>query len=541
MYSIHFTRFLVAASASSALASYTLNPEDTYEGNTFFDKFNFYTGTDPTQGFVQYSDQTTASNSKLISINQGQQAYIGVDSTNTYDVNSHGRPSVRLETKKTYQYGLFVLDLAHMPSNTCGSWPAFWTTNDQDWPRWGEIDILENIHESPHSLEALHTVAGCSVTGNKLNNQMLGNQYTYNCDGSATTNQFGSQGLGQGCAAENTNPNNYGSEFNAVGGGVYAMEWTKQAISIWHFSRNVIPQDLASGTPNPSGWGQPVFTSAQGSCDIDGHFKDQKIILDHTFCGNWAGQDQLWQQTSCYKSNPTQYATCSSYVAANPAAYKESYWLVNSLKIYQDKTANPVATSQLSLASSATEFGSSANTVPIGQGRTVMSDPLTSDSSDSSAYTTDSGNDTTPATPDFSLPSGTSTSASPASAPSISETCLPLSQVNSSLTHPNSFSISAPLQSATASAASTGLGNFSNQTTIATKTFVPVSPSDIKTSTPHSAIATKTFVPVSPSDIKTSTPHSTGTYKLASRGFKTRVNNGGLLGFIAALAVRALF
>ncbi|POS87291.1 hypothetical protein EPUL_002273 [Erysiphe pulchra] len=345
MYLFHLITIWAFLLATAVSASYVLSPEDTYQGNTFFEKFNFFTAADPNAGFVQYLDQNTATNARLTSVNDAQQVYIGVDYENTYDVNgSRGRPSIRLETKKAYQYGLFVFDLAHMPANTCGKWSAFWTTNEQEWPRWGEIDIIENIHENNNTLEALHTTPGCSVAGNQISTQMTGKQTTYNCDGTATSSQYGAQGSGQGCVAENMSPNNYGRAFNDVGGGVYAMEWNSQAINIWNFNRNTIPQDLASGTPNPDGWGPPVFTTKQGSCPIDDHFKDQRVIIDSAFCGNWAGQDAFWQQTSCYKSDPAKYPTCSSYVAANPAAYKESYWLVNSLKVYQNRaTSAPIS------------------------------------------------------------------------------------------------------------------------------------------------------------------------------------------------------
>lgn len=344
MYLFHLTTIWSFLFTIAVSASYVLSPEDTYQGNTFFEKFNFFTAADPNVGFVQYLDQNTATNARLTSVNDAQQVYIGVDYENTYDVNSsRGRPSIRLETKKSYQYGLFVFDLAHMPANTCGKWSAFWTTNEQEWPRWGEIDIIENIHENNNTLEALHTTPGCSVSGNQISTQMTGKQTTYNCDGTATSSQYGAQGSGQGCVAENMSPNNYGKAFNDVGGGVYAMEWNSQAINIWNFHRDNIPQDLSSGNPNPDNWGPPVFTTKQGSCTIDDHFKDQRVIIDSAFCGNWAGQDAFWQQTSCYKSDPAKYPTCNSYVAANPAAYKESYWLVNSLKVYQNSASSTPA------------------------------------------------------------------------------------------------------------------------------------------------------------------------------------------------------
>ena len=50
---------------------------------------------------------------------------MGVDYTNSYVVGvDRGRPSVRLESKKVYQYGLFVGDFAHMPASVCGTWPS---------------------------------------------------------------------------------------------------------------------------------------------------------------------------------------------------------------------------------------------------------------------------------------------------------------------------------------------------------------------------------------------------------------------------------
>jgi beta-glucanase (GH16 family) len=55
---------------------------------------------------------------------------------------------VRLESKLKYTKGMFVADLFHMPEEACGVWPAFWTVNQVDsYPKWGEIDILENINE----------------------------------------------------------------------------------------------------------------------------------------------------------------------------------------------------------------------------------------------------------------------------------------------------------------------------------------------------------------------------------------------------------
>ena len=65
---------------------------------------------------------------------------MGADHTNV--ASGRGRNSVRISSKEPYTHGLFVLDMEHMPSSQCGSWPAFWTVGPE-WPKKGEIDIIE--------------------------------------------------------------------------------------------------------------------------------------------------------------------------------------------------------------------------------------------------------------------------------------------------------------------------------------------------------------------------------------------------------------
>jgi hypothetical protein len=44
-----------------------------------------------------------------------------VDTTNTYVPGvDFGRPSIRIEGKKSYTHGLFIADIAHMPGPACG-------------------------------------------------------------------------------------------------------------------------------------------------------------------------------------------------------------------------------------------------------------------------------------------------------------------------------------------------------------------------------------------------------------------------------------
>lgn len=113
------------------------------------------------------------------------------------------------------------------------------------------------------------------------------------------------------------------------------MEWTTHFIKMWTFAPNAVPANIVSETPDTSTWGTPSFDTENGDCTILDHFQAHSIVFDTTFCGNYAGQAYFWEQTSCYKNNPTAYPTCTDYVAANPAAFSQAYWIINSVKIYQ--------------------------------------------------------------------------------------------------------------------------------------------------------------------------------------------------------------
>ena len=72
-----------------------------------------------------YQSKADALTKGLVSINgTTNQVHLGVDSANTYAADGPGRPSVRLTSDQAFNYGLFIADFAHMPSSSCGVWPA---------------------------------------------------------------------------------------------------------------------------------------------------------------------------------------------------------------------------------------------------------------------------------------------------------------------------------------------------------------------------------------------------------------------------------
>lgn len=114
-------------------ASAIYNLKDTYNANNFLSSFNFFSGADPTHGYVSYQSQSAAIAQGLVGNNNGR-VYLGVD-YKTYNPPA-GRASVRLTSNKAYTHGLFIADIAHMPGSICGVWPAFWLFGP-NWPSSG--------------------------------------------------------------------------------------------------------------------------------------------------------------------------------------------------------------------------------------------------------------------------------------------------------------------------------------------------------------------------------------------------------------------
>ena len=101
-----------SSSSKYPAQDYTLVKEFCTGGTAFFDQFNFFTGADPTHGFVNYVDRATAQSSNLIGVTNGT-IVLAPDSTN---LAPNGRSSVRLESIDTFTEVLIIADFAHLPA-----------------------------------------------------------------------------------------------------------------------------------------------------------------------------------------------------------------------------------------------------------------------------------------------------------------------------------------------------------------------------------------------------------------------------------------
>ena len=320
----NYVEFCLFASLSTpSLAAYTLT--DNYTPDQFYQQWTFFTDPDPTHGNVTYLNQQAAQSAKLVNTNNGQ-IYMSVDQAPTVPGS---RNSVRVQSNKSYNHGLFVLDLAHMPASkysSCSLWPSWWlVSSSQKWPMGGEIDVVEGVNDQAWNAATLHTGPGCSTINHTLQNSYL---TTLNCDIHAP-----SQKLNEGCSAADRRANSYGAAFNANGGGIYAVEWVTSGISIWFFPKGTAPADVLSTSPKPTTWGQPT-TQFAGGCDFDTSFKDLQMVFDITLCGDWAGDAGVWPTSSC----ASRASTCAAYVMnpGHPDAFTDAYWSVNGIKVYSD-------------------------------------------------------------------------------------------------------------------------------------------------------------------------------------------------------------
>jgi hypothetical protein len=77
-----------------------------------------------------------------------------------------------------------------------------------------------------------------------------------------------------------------------------------------------------------------VARFAGSECDFGSRFKDQRIIFNIAFCGEWAGEKSVWGQ-SCRKK--TGVEKCADYVRDNPEVFEEAFWEIAGLWWFEEK------------------------------------------------------------------------------------------------------------------------------------------------------------------------------------------------------------
>ncbi|KAK7969383.1 hypothetical protein PG988_008456 [Apiospora saccharicola] len=339
---------VAAAFAAGASATKSYKIADKFNAANFYDKWDF----------------VTAGN--LVQINKDD-FYLGADYTTPMPgdwTKYHGRNSVRVESRESYNHGLFIGDFSHLPKPTCGTWPAFWMFGSK-----GEFDFLENWNDLPFNRITAHTgdpSHSCTIKQTDMTAEID----TKNCADNAP-----GQYPYQACSAHS-----YDGVFGSNTGGLLltfdedATEWTSEYIRQWTWK--TAPADVLAGKPDPSKWGKPMFQVSD--CNIDQSFADLHFVLNINFC-SVAAQGDKWNST-CQAS--TRHDTCMEHVAANAGAFKDSYFKVKGISVF--KLTEDVVSTTSAIPSSAAPSSASPSTSDSSSATGTASD-LASVSSAASA------------------------------------------------------------------------------------------------------------------------------------------------------------
>ena len=342
-------------------------------GRNFFDYYDFYQGADSvgSAGYQTYVDSKRAKMLNLINVTtskDNKEEFVFMQSA--AGENGTFRESVRLEGRTRFNRGLFILNVAHMPSG-CGVWPAFWMTDEDHWPNHGEIDILEGINTQSVVKTALHTSESCSMfahvpawaktgvwdTSTGLPDTFTGQpNYINRVEADNCWVMAPHQWANQGCVAVSTENGTIGEPMNEIGGGVYVLEWdpVNGYIRSWVFKQGFIPDNLQASMdtaspeetnadtvrPDPSEWPAPYayFAIGEGSGCSNDHFQDMRLVFNLAFCGTVAG-NRFFQDCPAlshqYNVSSDSVLTCNAFIASEPESLKEAYWKIRGVYVYE--------------------------------------------------------------------------------------------------------------------------------------------------------------------------------------------------------------
>lgn len=305
--------------------------DDYYDGGELFDRFSFIQGLDPTNGFNYNISKIEALREGLFTYNDvikydhpHKQCVVKVSG-----VVGEIRKSVKLESQKSYNGGLFVLDIDHMPSGL-SVWSIF-SLAGKNWPCDGEIRIGQTVNsidwDSSQNLMALHTEQFCTqdevpgITNSGIcgsGRQYQGNRICRPC------NRNNGNDCPYGGCGKFAGPGTCGDSFNKQGGGVFACEWILDGtIKIWIFPRLRVPEYVPfyADKLDVSKWPAPhvEFKSCVGS------FKNNYITLSTTLCGDRGEEYFIIKKAG----------SCESYVADPKSNFNDAKWVINYLKVFQ--------------------------------------------------------------------------------------------------------------------------------------------------------------------------------------------------------------
>jgi hypothetical protein len=218
---------------------------------------------------------------------------------------------------------------------TTGSW-VYRGEEVEDEKEYSEIDLIENVNYETAGVLSFYTGENCSVNAVRGKVEEESKLWClHNGD------------LTEGCrfiGEENT----FGKAFNDNHYRYNVLLIEADAIKVWWFKDGEAPSDLDSEHPDPSQWtAEPNVHLTPDDCDFAKQFSRFHVVsgncspasqlkprvavniemqvINLTFCGDWAKIDPYFESE----------AECIKWVAENPKDFEETFWEINSVKLFQ--------------------------------------------------------------------------------------------------------------------------------------------------------------------------------------------------------------
>ncbi|KAM3521142.1 hypothetical protein MY4038_009166 [Beauveria bassiana] len=313
----------------AASLSYTLSK--TYDASNFLDEFEFQTvhlGPGYFAPSMNYQNQADALDKGLVSVQNGK-IYLGVDSKKPSD--SGQRPTVRVLSKNSFNQGLVITKFTHLPEPVCGGTPFFGTRGTGEHPNIG-INMYQGWDLYPVKQVGIST----SGSGHCIEDQYYHARYS---DGDGPDCPLGIYTTAdtlvpQFCCFEQISNNIWGFPE----GGIQALEWTSDAIKLYNWPIDAAPSNIESSNPDTSSWGTPSAQFIKPGCDTQKTFSNQTLEFSPGLCGG----ELLWSEDHLDgKYGPscrviTGEESCHGHVTNKPQAFKNYYFEVENIRIFQE-------------------------------------------------------------------------------------------------------------------------------------------------------------------------------------------------------------
>ncbi|KAH0832128.1 family 16 glycosyl hydrolase [Lanmaoa asiatica] len=327
------------------LAGHTYSKSVDVTGAGFYDEFRFDNSADPTHGRVTYVDQQVAQEYNLTYATDD--IFIVRADYSTYLMPSDpGRKSVRIISYRQFStfVAMYLITLRRWGLTGPIRLVIFGSVvfGVSCHVPQGEIDILEGVNNMTPNTATLHT--GSSTTFGFHSLLLIDSLVRLRSIG---TNCAAYETGNDGCGVQFSDPESFGPSFNYNQGGWYglnlpshndanprhryAIERTNSEIRIWFWSRNdgSVPDQIVFSSSHdavePQSWGMPAAAWSNDMCDFPEHFGPHNIIINLTFCGDWAGA--VYANSGCPD-------TCENFVNTNPGSFYDAYFDFSAIRIY---------------------------------------------------------------------------------------------------------------------------------------------------------------------------------------------------------------